>query len=205
MVEQVAALFVQSGGAYSHREGVDPWAEERDARGYAGPFPVVAHPPCSRWCQLAGLVQARYGHRVGDDGGCFSSALASVRIWGGVLEHPAYSKAWPHFGLNRPPPQGGWVEAGDGLGWCCHVEQGHYGHRARKATWLYVAGISRENLPDLRWGRVVGACLVSYCDNRIGATGQRYRLPKKQAAATPPEFREVLIGLARIACHTSTW
>ena len=40
----VAALYVQRGGSYYGIPGVDPWDEQRDARGYDGPFPVVAHP-----------------------------------------------------------------------------------------------------------------------------------------------------------------
>lgn len=90
----IAALFVARRGVYAQLEGVDLWDERRDARTYAGPWPVVAHPPCSRWCRLAGLVEARWGHVRGDDGGCFASALQSVRVFGGVLEHPAYSLAW---------------------------------------------------------------------------------------------------------------
>lgn len=49
----IAALFVATGGCYFGLEGVDPWDEQRDARLYRGPWPVVAHPPCSRWCRLA--------------------------------------------------------------------------------------------------------------------------------------------------------
>jgi hypothetical protein len=66
----------------------------RDAsRLYAGPHPVVAHPPCQRWGKLwAGqpLWIKRTGIRKikGDDDGCFASALAAVRKWGGILEHP---------------------------------------------------------------------------------------------------------------------
>jgi hypothetical protein len=78
----IAALFVEKNGPYAGLEGVDVWDESRDARLYAGPFPVVAHPPCQRWGQLANLVEARYGYPVGDDGGCFAAALASVRKWG---------------------------------------------------------------------------------------------------------------------------
>ena len=65
----IAALYVETGGAYYGLEGVDPWDEDRDARSYEGPHPVVAHPPCSRWCQLASVNQARWGAMVGDDGG----------------------------------------------------------------------------------------------------------------------------------------
>lgn len=90
----IAALFVQANGSYYGLPDVDPWDQKRDARLYPGPWPVVAHPPCSRWCRLAGLVEARWGHKRGEDGGCFAFALASVRRWGGVLEHPAYSDAW---------------------------------------------------------------------------------------------------------------
>ena len=85
----IAALYVETNGAYSGRPDVDPWDIERDARRYDGPHPVVAHPPCDRWCKMAPVNQARYGHKVGDDGGCFAAALAAVRRWGGVLEHPA--------------------------------------------------------------------------------------------------------------------
>lgn len=194
----VAALFVQPAGIYSAIDGVDPWPEARDARTYAGPHPVVAHPPCSRWCRLAGLVEARWGHKRGDDGGTFAAALAAVRQWGGVLEHPAYSDAWVAFDLNAPPRSGGWVSAGFCGGWTCHVEQVRYGHAAKKATWLYAHGM--RSLPSLRWGSsldVESTALVSWCGNHVASGEVRPRLGKAAAAATPPEFRDVLLGIAR--------
>lgn len=191
----IAALFVAKGGVYYGLEDVDPWDEARDARLYAGPWPVVAHPPCSRWCRLAGLVEARWGHKRGEDGGCFESALHSVRTWGGVLEHPAYSDAWTAFDLPNPP-RVGW---GRGLcgGWSAHVEQGRYGHPAKKATWLYACG---ADLPSLRWGAVPdrdSKALVSWCGNHTSAFDERPRVGKAVAARTPLEFRDVLLGIAR--------
>lgn len=192
----ISALFVIDNGPYFGLDAVDPWPEARDARQYNGADPVVAHPPCSRWCQLAGLVQARWGHKVGDDGGCFASALTNVRRVGGVLEHPAYSKAWRAHGLAHPPRVGGWVPADDHGGWTCHVEQGHYGHLARKATWLYAV---RTERPELRWGPGPAArAWISNCANNMRTrTGQVQRLSKKQRLATPPEFKALLISLAR--------
>lgn len=192
----IAALYVQRGGPYYGIADVDPWDEERDARLYPGPHPVVAHPPCTRWCRLAGLVEARWGHKKGDDGGCFASALASVRSWGGVLEHPAYSDAWSAHGLMAPPRSGGWVAADWVGGWTCHVEQGRYGHRAKKATWLYAVGVQ---LPSLRWGSVPDStpAIVSWCRNH--STDTRPRIGKDGASRTPPEFRDVLLMMARSA------
>lgn len=196
MTIEIAALYVQRGGAYFDLPGVDPWDETRDARGYAGPYPVVAHPPCSRWCRLAGLVEARWGHRKGDDGGCFEAALAAVRRWGGVLEHPAFSDAWPAFGLPTPSRSGGWQRGLCG-GWSCYVEQARYGHQAKKATWLYAFG---TDLPDLRWGfnhdHKSGA-LVSWCGNHVKSGEVRPRLGKDAASRTPEEFKALLIALAR--------
>ena len=195
----ISAIFVATGGGYFGLEGVDPWDEKRDAMLYAGPHPVVAHPPCSRWCRLAGLVEARWGHKRGDDGGCFASALASVRAYGGVIEHPAFSAAWAAYGLPRPPTGGvGWVRGTCG-GWSCYVEQGRYGHAAKKATWLYAEGCE---LPSLKWGHDPdqrSKALVSWCGNHTATGENRPRLGKKAASATPPEFRDILIAMARSA------
>jgi hypothetical protein len=210
----IAALYVEPRGCYSAVEGVDLWDAQRDARLYAGPWPVVAHPPCTRWCRLAGLVEARWGYRRGDDGGCFAAALAAVRTWGGVLEHPAYSDAWNAFSLARPRRFGGWTRADLCGGYVCHVEQGRYGHQAKKATWLYAVGCE---LPELRWGSNPdreSEALVSWCGNHTkpralvgrlhreqprGEYDNRPRLSKRAAAATPPEFRDVLLAMAATA------
>jgi len=197
----VAALYVQEGGAYYDLDGVDPWPESRDARIYDGPHPVVAHPPCSRWCRLAGLVESRWGHKKGDDGGLFARALEQVRAHGGALEHPAYSDAWPAYDLPTPPRHGGWVLTLCG-GWTCHVEQGRYGHAAKKATWLYAHGVRP---PRLRWGSVPDGqskALVSWCGNHVKSGESRPRVGKAAAAATPPEFRAVLVDIARSARRT---
>lgn len=95
---------------------------------------------------------ARTGERKqkGDDGGCFAAALESVRRFGGVLEHPWGSHAWPHFGVAVPQRSGGWVKADEHGGYTCCVEQGRYGHYARKPTLLYAVG---TELPELRWAK----------------------------------------------------
>lgn len=195
----VAALFVDPRGTYAGLPDVDLWDEARDARRYPGPHPVVAHPPCSRWCQLAKLVEYRYGYKRGDDGGCFASALESVRRWGGVLEHPAYTHAWPAYGLTPPPRGGGWHLTLDG-GWVCHVEQGRHGHAARKATWLYAFGA--RDLPKLHWGNSTaeenaGRAIVTWCKNRTFRNQHAKRIGKGKASATPIEFRDVLLAIAR--------
>lgn len=193
----VAALFVAKGGVYFGLDGVDPWDEERDARLYAGPWPVVAHPPCSRWCRLAGLVQARWGYRKGDDGGCFEAALRAVRTWGGVLEHPAYSDAFHAFGL--PIPEAGPWQRGMCGGWSCRVEQWYYGHRAKKATWLYAYGVE---LPALKWTHVPDnepTALISKCRNHTKDCDARPRLIQREATTTPLAFRDLLLSIARTA------
>lgn len=189
----IAALFVEATGSYAGLSGVDLWDRERDARGYAGPHAVVAHPPCARWCQLAPVNQARYGQQIGDDGGCFASALASVRKFGGILEHPAVSIAWRTFGLPRPPAGGGWVRGFCG-GWAAHVEQRNYGHPARKATWLYAFGVET---PPLKWGRGPAPEAWISSDRPRSQLGHVRQLQKREANATPIAFRDLLLSIAR--------
>jgi hypothetical protein len=197
----VAALFVGEDGPYAGLPGVDVWGMSRDARLYGGPHPIVAHPPCERWGRYwHGGPSARERRTLGDDDGCFGSALLSVRRWGGVLEHPEASHAWRAFGLRTPPKSGGWFRA-DEYGWTCCVEQGHYGHRARKATWLYAVGCE---LPELRWGKSSGERLDEGFHSaeerraaRAAGKPPRKRLSARECWETPAEFRDVLLGMAR--------
>lgn len=200
----VAALFVEDGGCYSI-PGVDPWPESRDARKYDGKLPVVAHPPCQRWGRFwHGSPRRPHQFRLGEDGGCFSSALSAVRRCGGVLEHPMDSHAWEAFGLLKPPRTGGWVKADDFGGWTCCVYQGHYGHLAGKGTWLYSVGC---DLPDLIWGpteqRLHPVILAKHgyeAARRKGITSMVGGKDKTRIRnATPPEFRDILLEMARSA------
>lgn len=191
----IAALFVQEDGCYTGVRGVDPWPEKRDARLYNGPWPVIAHPPCQKWGALAAVNYARWGgehNRPGNDGGCFQSALTSVRKWGGVLEHPAKSRAFAAYDLPKPSGKG-WLKIGADE-WVCEVWQSAYGHRANKATWLFYKGSVRPF--DLKWQRPIGSHQVGFYDQR-GKEKNKPTLSKKEANATPVEFRDVLISLAR--------
>lgn len=208
-MSQVAALFVETNGQYFGLDGVDTWDEARDARRYAGPYPVVAHPPCQRWGKMwfgQPLHVKLTGERKvkGDDGGCFAAALSAVRTWGGVLEHPWQSHAWPHFGLNVPSRAGGWIVADVHGGWTCCVEQGRYGHYARKPTLLYAVGCE---LPELDWGigesRLDPAVIERMGLKRakkLGEVGARGGgTDSTPRIHTPAPFRDLLLSIARTA------
>jgi len=158
---------------------------------------VVAHPPCQLWGAFAPINFKRWGgehNRPGNDGGCFAAALESVRKFGGVLEHPAKTRAWAAYGLTKPVGIG-WQRCIDG-GWVCEVWQSAYGHRAAKATWLYYVGA--EPPMELRWERPPGTHQIGYYDQR-GKAANKPTLGKREANATPIEFRDALIALARHA------
>ena len=208
----IAALYVAKNGPYYGLKDVDPWDEERDARAYTGTDPVVAHPPCQRWGKFwkgqPGNIAKGKVERLGDDGGCFKAALTDVRRVGGVLEHPEHSLAWKTFGLTRPPKEGGWVKADDYGGYTCRVEQGQYGHYCPKPTWLYAVG---TDLPELRWGvhtitdedferlvpHQVAKHGIAWCrrEGILAMLGGGKDSPIR--IHTPPEFRDILIELAK--------
>jgi hypothetical protein len=188
---KVAALYVETNGVYYGLEDVDPWDEARDARLYDGPWPVVAHPPCSTWCQLASVNEVRWGKRIGDDGGCFKAALEAVHRFGGVLEHPAYSLAWTHYDLPRPE-RGSWQQPLWGPGLVTEVSQSAYGHAARKRTWLYLVG----DPVTLDWRDVDGEGVVG-AGVHSGQSAGRKRVDGYVARSTPLAFRDVLLDMAR--------
>ena len=195
----IAALYVEKDGAYFDLPDVDPWDEERDARLYAGPWPVVAHPPCQKWCQLAPLNASRLdNYEIGDDGGCFAAALNAVRNFGGVLEHPAHSIAWHTFALPRPITHG-WQRSFTDEGWATEIAQVAYGHAARKRTWLYFVG--DDPPPSLDWREPPATAQVSAFGLTRGKSRWTYAqaLNEGKSNPTPDSFRDVLLELARNA------
>lgn len=180
----IAALYVQTNGVYYGLDDVDPWDEERDARLYDGPWPVVAHPPCTSWSAWrAPTRETMYGAKVGDDGGCFDAALNAVRRFGGVLEHPAHSLAWRDYSLPEPVT-GGWIlSMYDGIGWVIEVSQADYGHRGDKPTWLYYVG---HEPPILTPATI-----------RPPKSRPTTHMSHSERSATPLAFRDVLLDMAR--------
>ena len=227
----IAALYIEPEGCYANVLGVDAWCEVRDARTYAGPYPVVAHPPCQRWGRFwHGSTRKPHQYKLGDDKGCFTAALDALEHFGGVIEHPCDSHAWRCFGITPPARHGGWyhtqppsynridgLKAGKtytrrtGEWWTCYVEQGHYGHMSRKPTWLLTQGLTLSQLPDLEWSRgaqrLHPVALERYGyekARRIGMTAMVGGKDKTRIRnATPPEFRDVLLSIARKA-HART-
>lgn len=168
---RVAALYVRRTGIYPTLDGVDAWDVDADARRYAGPWPIVAHPPCGPW--------GRFAYRTKQDKTLGPLAVDQVRTWGGVLEHPVDSRLWAAKGLPKPgEPPDAWG------GWTLLVTQASWGHRAPKWTWLYIVGVKPEELPPRPpdvpdpGGRVEFMC-------------------EAERERTPPAFAEWLLEVAR--------
>jgi hypothetical protein len=205
----VDALFIDPKGIYPQLLGPEHcWDEKRDARTYGGPGPVVAHPPCQLWVNMAAVNWKRYGRQRpawqgGSDGGCFAAALAAVRKYGGVLEHPAGSHAWEAHGLRKPPVMG-WEVHSDDPGSCsplqlyyvCEVWQHAYGHGARKRTYLLYCGVQPPF--ELNWERN-SETVTHHCGHDAKWRTTKKRLEKRHASATPVLFAMELIALAQHA------
>jgi hypothetical protein len=119
--------------------GLDCFDIDRDARTYDGASPVIAHPPCRGWARLRGFAKP-----LPDELDLARFAVRMVRVRGGVLEHPAFSMLWADQSL--PEPGQGHDTSG---GWTLPVDQSWFGHRAPKATWLYIAGCAPKDIPPI--------------------------------------------------------
>lgn len=178
----IAALYVDPRGPYPSMPGVECWDEERDARLYDGPHPVVAHPPCGPWSKLRHMCTKQ-------DASCGAYATKSVQRFGGVLEHPEHSRLWDYMQL---PPPGGLSDGYEGF--TVAVNQVSWGHACAKPTWLYCVGLPRATVHAgiLRGGEPTH-CVCT-------GPGQLKRLPVAHAGMkrrTPPAFAAWLVSLAR--------
>lgn len=178
-MKTIAALYVDPLGPYPSMSDVECWDQERNAKLYDGPHAIVAHPPCGPWSLLRFFCKHQ-------DAECARVAVAQVRRWGGVLEHPASSLLWREF--NLPLPGGLPDEFG---GWAVELDQVSYGHRARKRTWLYVVGVSPNSVAIRRGG------VPTHCVNSRKRDTHLKELSAQGRRRTPIAFAEFLVSIAR--------
>lgn len=183
----VAVLFARSDSVYKTMPGCDVWDIERDARRWPGGAPVVAHPPCRAWGSLRHMAKPR-----SDEKDLARWAVAQVRTWGGVLEHPEDSTLWRDQRLAAP----GEIDAHGGR--CITMDQYRFGHRAEKMTRFYVVGVTYPELmaivPARRSGRPTHVITQSI---RKGDPGWRPRVTDAEREHTPPRLAAWLVDLAR--------
>lgn len=168
----IAALFVRRDSTYKTWPGVDCYDEDRNALTWRGGCPGIFHPPCRSWAKLKHFAKPLPGER--------ELALWSVdmvRRFGGVMEHPLHSDVWRSssfrsFGIRD-----------DFGGVLISVNQADFGHRAFKATALYIVGAPVPALP------FVLASSSRTVENMGRAERER----------TPGAFASLLVNLARQA------
>lgn len=190
----IAVLFARRDSDYKTIPGCDVWDADRDARNFLGGMPVIAHPPCRAWGRLRKQAKPRP-----DEKALALFAVGVVRSCGGVLEHPEASSLWPAAGLPRPGC--GFDEFG---GWTLPIMQFWFGHRAMKATWLYVVGVRPVEMPKMPIvlgdaPRVIG----SGKKNRKGMPGFRSKVTDREREATPIDLAMWLIDVAEKCARPS--
>jgi hypothetical protein len=171
----IAALCVSGRSIYKHLPGVDAYDAKRGAQNFPANTPAVAHPPCRCWSKYlrhqAKPLDANAEMELGR--WCVRTILKT----GGVLEHPAGSLLFREMNLRMPnqPAE---------IGFTIYVEQGWFGYASKKATWVFVAGVPKDQLPPLpfRFERAKSLALSSAGRSR-----------------SMPEFSKWLCQVARLA------
>lgn len=182
-MKDVAFLFARQDSNDKAMPGCDVFDIDRDARTFAGGMPVVAHPPYRMRGRLRKFAKGRP-----DEKALGIWAVDQVRTWGGVLEHPAESTLFNHCRMPHPgefPDEFG--------GWTLEIEQFYWGHRAEKATWLYIVGGSPSGIPAIprRTGKPM------HCVRPTRSYPRFPSITKAEREHTPPPLAEWLVELAR--------
>jgi len=180
-IASVTALFVRSDSIYK-RLGVDSYDQERDARNYPGRGPIIAHPPCKSWGRLRHLATVSP-----DQHELARLAVAMVRQYGGVLEHPSGSKLWEDQKLPLGP------ELDQYGGFTLSVNQFWWGHKAQKRSLLYFVGCNPVDLlaSPIRFDAVLYTVAQRTTSNN--STYKLKEISKADRERTPINFARWLI------------
>ena len=176
----VAALCVSGRSIYKHLPDVLAYDSKMDARQFNGRMPVIAHPPCRCWSKFLSH-QAKPKDRSGEMAlGLWCAE--TVKKNGGVLEQPAFSKLFAAANLPKPG------DMRNPLCYTIYIEQGWFGFRSRKATWLLVCGVPISSIPTMPF------CLITPRDKLF-----HQNVSRETRSRTMPELAKWLCQIARLA------
>jgi hypothetical protein len=180
----ISVLFAARDSVYKTLPDLDVWDEDRDALKWPGGNRGIFHPPCrlwSRWMRqfsTAPIEEKEYAFWSVDQ----------VRRWGGVLEHPACSLLWDEAKLPKPG-------RGDKHGFSIALYQQWFGHKAQKATWLYICGV--RSLPQIPF--VLGEPIAHTHWSQMVKHKDMQRLSHRERHGTPIEFAKWLVAVCEPA------
>ena len=173
----ISVLFAARDSVYKTLPDIDVWDEERDALKWPGGNPGIFHPPCRLWSKW----MRHFAKAAPKEKELALWSVEQVRRYGGVLEHPACSMLWKQASLPLPGRR-------DRCGLSIALRQQWFGHKAEKATWLYICGC--EQLP------VIPFCLDEPVTRRNPVHPDMQTLSHRERQATTIEFARWLIELA---------
>lgn len=183
MPGRIAILCTREKSPYQTIAQADPWPKSRDMRNYRGGSPAVCHPPCGQWGRLRAFAR-----KCQDEKSLGPLCVEHVRRGGGVIEHPAYSTLWDEMEMAKP----GCLDAWGGR--TLPVIQWFWGHRAAKASWLYIVGCRLNAVPEIpfRLGEP-----THRCGGRKDRPGFKPVIGRKERERTPVEFAVWLVEVAK--------
>lgn len=182
MSTKVPVLFVRSDSIYKSISTVDAWDIKRDALNCNSLQPGIYHPPCRGWGRLRKFANVRPGELE-----LAVWSVERIRQYGGVLEHPFGSGLWSHCGLPLPGKRDKFG------GFTFPIDQYWFGHKAKKATLLYICGCEPGDLPDFNIDLSQAAYVVARHSLSIDA---RPEISKADREHTPFELAKWLVDLA---------
>lgn len=175
-------LFCQSNSIY-YRLGrlykCDVWDEKRNALHYDGMTACIHHPPCRLWSRMRSFSTADEYEKY-----LALWSIRHVRNNGGILEHPQASSLFKVANLPLPGHKDEW-------GFTIEVDQFHFGHKARKRTWLYICGIS-ERHELLEYRRIPGSPKFTVSTS---LDSDKKEIEKNLRSATPKKFARWLVKI----------
>ena len=181
-MEKTPVLFTEKNSNYLNYDEFDCFDETRNALSCSSRLPLIAHPPCRLFSRLRAFSTAHPREKL-----LAFFALAKVRQFGGILEHPRSSLLWKtgNFDLSGQVDQYGGFLRSVNLSW--------FGYPCEKKTMLYFIGISPSQLPAFPLNQSPPSFIIS-----TSSRSSLQEIPKHLRAKTPVQMIEYFITVLQV-------